>query len=410
MYRRFAKRNSSFDRGVAPAASLGALGAIVMLALGCSRHETNEETSSALRQARGFLLAMDDGIQGQFHTDLSPYTLAEWTATYQPPSEPVVRSFYRNTRELGFWREMVCTKRFQRGGPGGCRVTNWNRPDEPKLQLPPLGTVTMAVSERGFVLFAGYTPNPSAPDDETRTLNTNRVVLDSELEGGFLAGKDAPYVCQNCHGGTHHVDQGKTWAWQAVPDPGSIFREFEPTLLEARPGISRQQAEQEWYELNQTIVAANAMLRSEAQGAQRGVDHAKQAIEQHVHEMYDGLGEPASHSDPPFSRTLDDMAMPPSWRNADPASQALWSKVVNPYCMGCHRINPFDWSRYDQFAYLRDGGAESLLLQYVKDERRDFDVTPRPPPYMPQSEVTFFSMHADADAMRTINAWAGLLP
>jgi hypothetical protein len=343
-----------------------------------------------------------EGINPDDHgyTDVVPPTIAGWKAKYMPPGTPVVTAFYRNARDLGFWRQMSCTKRFVRGGVGGCAVTNFNRPDEPALGLPDQGTVTMHITDQGFVHFSVYTPQ-AAP---TNGAVTRKAILDHDGTGV----KVAPQVCVNCHGGYANP------VISAETDLGSVFREFEPSLYEVRPGLSRADAEEEWYQLNQAVLAANAALRSEAEGGLQGVDHAKQAIGAHIHEIYRGLGEPSSRSHAPFSHPAGDPAlMPATWAAADGASHAMWTDVVSGYCMGCHRINSIDFYTFANFSPLRNKvGGRAQLLGYLADDGRVpplATATGQAPhsvlPYMPQAELTYLELENDTNAQATIVAW-----
>jgi mono/diheme cytochrome c family protein len=369
-----------------------------------SGEETGSESSRIQHNGSQYFLTEYEGINGDTgYASGDPHTIGEWKALYMPPTEPVVKAFYRNARDLGFWRQMSCTKRFVRGGVGGCAVTNYTRSDEPDLGLPDLGTVTMNVTANGYVHFAVYTPQANP----TNGVITSQAILDHD---GAPTGKTAPQVCINCHGGTADTRlSGDT-------DLGAVFREFEPSLYELRPGISKADAEEEFYQLNQAILAANATLRSEADGAVFGVDHARQAVAAHVADVYDGLGEPSSHTHGPFSKRYDDTSlMPPTWAAADENTHEMWKKVVSGYCMGCHRINEIDFSSYANFATLqRKVDGKARLLSYLADDGRVLPpatATQRPSqltslaPYMPQAELTYLELENDADAQRAIAAW-----
>jgi hypothetical protein len=147
-------------------------------------------------------------------------------------------------------------------------------------------------------------------------------------------------------------------------------------------------------------LAANAVLRSEAEGALPGVDHAKKAVADHIRDLYSGLGEPKSHPTPPFSRSVTDAAlMPSSWSAADAPSKALWTRVVSPYCMECHRLNSLDWSNFGSFAFLRHG---SLLEAYLGLTAQGSGGVP----LMPQSELLFKGLQYDTAALSAVSAWA----
>jgi hypothetical protein len=111
------------------------LGLVLVLAgiAACSAPADEPESSQSSKiQHNGsqYFLTEYEGINPDDHgyTDVVPPTVAGWKAKYMPPGTPVVTAFYRNARDLGFWREMSCTKRFVRGGVGGCAVTTSTGP------------------------------------------------------------------------------------------------------------------------------------------------------------------------------------------------------------------------------------------------------------------------------------------
>ena len=162
------------------------------------------------------------------------YTLAQWKAQFMAGDS--INALYKNDIDLGFWRQMVCTKDISPGN-GGCAVTNWPATDDPNSDprrgnpLVPdpnaigedkvnLGTVTMNLSPTGqvrFYVFGGKPPHKIQPF----------AVLDGE------GANVAPALCTPCHGGTY----------SGSADIGSIFREFEPSALKRHPSVSQDDAE-----------------------------------------------------------------------------------------------------------------------------------------------------------------------
>jgi hypothetical protein len=266
---------------------------------------------------------------------------------------------------------MTCTSSIRRG-VGGCMVTNYKNETDKAQHRPNLGTVAMNVSPEGFTRFYVFLPNgvlsPSA-------------LLDDE------GPKFAPRLCTVCHGG------GRAAAPDTKPDLGSIFREFQPTQLEAETGLSRPDAEAEWFALNQAIRTANQSVRGESEGGPAGIDHAKAAMGAYLDALYPDLAPPA--------RTLTDPALTPvSWQS-DAKNTTLWNKVVAPYCMGCHRHNADDWSVYGNFDFLQDErDGVGLLREYVTGS-----AGAHPYPFMPQSELGYTLLGADSSAQHAIDAW-----
>jgi hypothetical protein len=209
------------------------------------------------------------------------------------------------------------------------------------------------------------------------------AVLDSEGH------KFIPRLCTSCHAG------GGTRS-----DVGSIFREFEPSVLEEAPGVTRAQAEAEWLNLNRAIRQANQALRSESAGAPSGTDHAKTAILLHLDSMY-------TSTNPVVSRSVHDPArVPPSWLQGTAQQNGLradlFEKAINPYCMPCHRTNTVDFSDYSTFlmvASQQDGKA--LIQRYLEAD----PTQPGPLTIMPQAQLTFQNLHADEAAQAAIAAW-----
>jgi glucose/arabinose dehydrogenase len=293
---------------------------------------------------------------------------------------PTFSAFYRNTMDLGFWREMTCTQNVGRG-QGGCWVRNWKNETDKANGLANLGTVTMDLSPEGFTRFYVFGPGG---------LLQPFAILDDEGQ------KFVPGVCNTCHAGHYQGAGGSA-------DLGSIFREFEPALLQARSGITQAQAEQEWFNLNQAIRTANNNVRSEAEGAPVGTDHSKQAILDYLGHMY-------PNNAPPAASVHDAGHIPASWIDStDNPSLAqtktdLFEKVVNPYCMGCHRVNALNFGDYNVFQTLSaDQGGEAVIEHYIQPDPTDPDR--KKTVAMPQSELMFSNLQADADAQTAVDAW-----
>ncbi len=305
-------------------------------------------------------------------------TLDSWKSA-NFASLPTVSSYYQNTMDLGFWREMVCTQTITRGA-GGCMVRNWkNEPDKDanNPSAPNLGTVTMNVSPEGFTRFYVFAPTGALQPF---------ALLDSEGK------KFVPDVCNACHTG-HYLGAGGS------ADLGSIFREFEPSLLKARTGITQAQAESEWFALNQAIRSANVAIRGESEGAPVGTDHSKQAILGYLDEIY-------PTGAPPSVSVHDPRHLPPSWQSGqNPALTAamhnVFTSAVNPYCMGCHRVNAIHFADYGTFSSLAAlQGATPVLDLYL-----DADLTNPASLPMPQSQLMFTNLHGDAAAQQSIQDW-----
>jgi hypothetical protein len=298
------------------------------------------------------------------------YTLATWKSQYLTGS--TVSALYRNKTELGFWRDMTCTETIRRG-VGGCMVTNYKNETDKDQHQPNLGTVAMTVSPEGFARFYVFLPNG---------ILSPTALLDDE------GPKFAPRLCTVCHGG--HPGSPDT-----QPDLGAIFREFMPSQLQAKTGLARPDAEAQWFALNQAIRTANQSIRGEAEGAPAGVDHAKAAMSSLLDGLYPDLAPPA--------RSLTDPALTPVSWTSDPKNTKLWTSLVAPYCMGCHRHNADDWSVYGNFEYLSEvSGDGPTLRDYIGGGGAG---SAHPEPFMPQSELQYNLLTADHAAQSAVDAW-----
>jgi subtilisin-like proprotein convertase family protein len=323
-----------------------------------------------------------------YYASLSPngfisgqYTYDQWKADFFGTA-PTVTGFYRNKNELGFWREMTCSATMGRG-VGGCSVRNWQDSTDPGSGRPNLGTVAMRVDRDGRTQFFVFGPDGKL---------SPTVALDSE------GPKFVPQVCTVCHGGEYR-------GAGSDPDLGAIFREFEPSLLEKRPGITDAQAEQEWFALNQSIRQANRAVRGQSEGGPFGIDAAKANMEAYVAEIYPSTS-------PPVSRPVGDPAhLPPTWQTGATDDErntkaTLWEKVVNPYCMSCHRSNSLNLGNYAEWqnlATLTDGRA--LLRRYIEVDPNDPDRGRLS--FMPQAKLQFDRLSNDAEALLAIDQWLG---
>lgn len=306
-----------------------------------------------------------------------PTTLYEWTQDNigsLSDTSKVVSAFYRNTSDLGFWREMVCSKIIRRG-VGGCRVRNWENEGDRDAGVPNLGTVAMNISAAGATQFFAFDPSGRL---------TPVAKLDSE---GFKA---VPRLCTPCHGGNYKAG--------GDGDTGAIFREFEPSLLQARANITAEQAQSEWFALNQAIKGANWALATEADGAPAGLNHARRKTNDYINSMYPtGL--------PPALDVSADAHIPASYTaGITPAlvaaKKTLYKQVVGPYCMQCHRHNSLDLSDYENFKTVGTG-SPAMILKFLNQD----PLAPTGISFMPQSEFMFARLKNDLFAMQAINTW-----
>jgi glucose/arabinose dehydrogenase len=325
----------------------------------------------------------------------------------------VNRGTYRNKADLGFVREMVCSKpeawqalgaalkaQAQNQPSAGCFVRNWatvqdwqdymeGRTDGTKA----LGTVAMNANN-GFTHFYVFNGKGQL---------ATQAVLDDE------GPKFAPQLCAPCHAGSF---RGKG----SSINMGSIFREFEPDALD--PGArlvtddpsgqlkvvpnDAATAQAEWFALNQSALAANNALLGDGSvpvprvgqkfddtsATPSGFDSFRQTEIAYINSMYPSGA-------PPAISVGDPAHIPASWQGQSGESAAfvnakakVFETLVNKYCMGCHRTNakPFaDYTLFQPLAAEENGVA--LLTKYTSfdpnDPQRKTLVA------MPQSELMF---------------------
>lgn len=305
-------------------------------------------------------------------------SLADWKARFVGATS-VATAFYRNKNELGFWREMTCTQAVGRG-VGGCSVTNWDDPGDRDAGFPNRGTVAMNLDARGNTRFYAFLPDGKL---------TPSAVLDNE------GPKFLPQLCTVCHGGEYRGN--------GDANLGSLWREFEPSQLQPPPGATAAQVEAEVFALNQIIRAANQAVRSEAEGAPFLTDRVKGNAAAYLGAMY-------AQTVPPISRSVrDPFHIPSSWQTGATAAERdakarLWTQLVNPSCMTCHRSNTVDFADYARFqalTALQDG--RPVLRRYIEVDSADPNRTRLP--FMPQSKLTFETLRNDADALLAVERW-----
>lgn len=318
---------------------------------------------------------------------IETYTLAEWKEDYIGNQE-TIEALYHNCWDLCFWREMHCTKEIG-PGVGGCWVTNWQEEEQspvasnfnPDAGAPDLGTVCMNVSEEGYTRFYVFAPTPDADtpaSDEQRLLNPF-AILDDEKGDGVTEDdkKYVPHLCTPCHSGQKYRLNGS-------PDLGSIFREFEPSLMTLDPGVtfSKDQIEDRFFQLNESAFSANSSLNT------------RSPMLAYLESLYPNGTPPAVDifGNDEFAADL----VPESWDDDDSgderiiaAKRALWHDLVNPYCMGCHRVRKVevDFSEYDRFRGLgEEDGGEVGLFRFITGDPTDREGHPI---FMPQSQWMF---------------------
>jgi hypothetical protein len=117
---------------------------------------------------------------------------------------------------------------------------------------------------------------------------------------------------------------------------------------------------------------------------------------------------------PPIALDIrDPRHLPPSWAETlgvtpslVAAKKKLWTQVVNPYCMTCHRTNDMDWSDYATFQYLAlDLDGKPYIDYYLADvDEHDPGV-----PFMPQAKLLFEELQSDSSVRQAIDGWIAAL-
>jgi hypothetical protein len=314
--------------------------------------------------------------------NIDTYTLADWKADYVKQL-PIIEALYKNEWDLNFWRQMKCTMTIS-PGVGGCCVTNWqNEADAANPSSPPdLGTVCMNVASRdegAFTRFYVFGPDVQTHDvDSKRTLQTF-AILDDEKGDGVTEDdkKYVPHLCTPCHGGVRYKQGGS-------PDLGSVFREFEPSIL-TQGALNGAAFESKLFQLNQVALGAN-----------RALGISTPMIDYIENRIYPTGGPP--------SRSVFDEEPPASWLSgnaaSDTANTAMWKNVVNPYCMGCHRVrkeevNFESYERLEKF-----GNRQNGISQFERHTTGNYrNPTPDHPIWMPQTQFMFDRFNSTTDPL-----------
>ena len=329
-------------------------------------------------------------------------TVDKWLDEHVGPPDNRLNTLYQNVGDLGFWRQMTCSKDGISAGKGGCAVTNWNKPEEADVAkgspngqpgAKNLGTVTMNISKEGFTRFYVFTP---------AGLLSPIAILDFEGE------KAAPNLCTTCHGG----------AYAGSPDMGAMFREFEPSWLKVRPGVTQEAQEKEWFDLNQIIRKANLSLRTNNPDDQLSYNKTVAYIDS----LYPNRAAPALPIDDPKQ-------IPASWTKAErntlltETRKTLWTAAVGKYCQQCHRLNSEDFSSYSLFEkmglfeedgfseiehYIGTKGEELFASEKEGKDRNDAKrafLQRRGKQFMPNANVTRNLLLGDPAVLPAIQQW-----
>ena len=214
----------------------------------------------------------------------------------------------------------------------------------------------------------------------------------------------APNICTTCHGG----------AYSGTADMGSMFREFEPSWLKARPGVAADVQEKEWFDLNKIIRGANISLRTNNPDDQLGYNKTVAYIDS----LYPNGRSPALRIDGPKH-------IPATWtkteRNAllTETRKTLWTTTVGKYCQQCHRFNSKDFASYTLFEkmglfnedgrseiehYIGTKGEELFASEKNGKEKNDMKrgfLQRRGKQFMPNAFVTRDLLLADPTVLRS---------
>jgi glucose/arabinose dehydrogenase len=334
------------------------------------------------------------------------YTIGEYKKEFM--SGERVSAVYKNDLDLGFWRQIECSKEFVSRGEGkapsgACCVTNWPSTDDknfdptrgnpvsrPIAELTEdkdnLGAVCMNISPEGFTRFAIF--GAQAP---------HRIQPFAILDGE--GAKVSPALCTPCHGGTY----------AGSGDLGSIFRELEPSALKRHPDVTQDQAEEQWFQLNQTMKSANRLLKGNATTPLANGVTSQEAILKYIDSLY-------PTGAPPAISSHDLRHVPPSFLENAPGVTAeykqakvdLYTKLIGPYCSSCHRYNNTDLDKYDFVRNMAVPSGDDVLLHQLI-----FPINGDPQrltlPQMPQAAYQQFKLVNDKEAINSINAWVGQL-
>jgi glucose/arabinose dehydrogenase len=312
------------------------------------------------------------------------YTLAQWKRDFAFDELETLTDIYKNEWDLAFFRDMTCTKEIG-PGRGGCAVTNWNNVNREGTHL---GTVCMNVSQEGFVQFWVF-GDGGQKGEEDDVIQPFAILDDENADGPDDSDKKfVPNVCTPCHGGTKYRINGPT-------DLGSVFREFEPGLLltAAANDASEGRLRGNWKVFNNAVLSANEALNTRTPM----IDYIQS-------ELYPNGPDGAGDAVDSFGRET----LPESWNDdaggdeeLAEAKRSLWSNLVYPYCMTCHRIRKIevDFTEYDRFQGLgEEKNGEPGLYTYISGSSRP-GKTEGHPIFMPQTQHLYDRLNGNsADA------------
>jgi len=337
-------------------------GAYALVEDGCRELSQPEDDASVYRFLRADGIGDADSARAYYRALLGDraddYTFAAWRADYVAEA-PVVSALYRNPRELSGWRETFCTNTVAPGF-GGCWVRSWDRLEDRGVPGAERPVVAISLAVDGVAQFFAFTPTGEL---------TPLIEFDSE------GAKAVPEVCTACHGG------------QPVPgqrDLGALLRELPVDALEPAPGSGTDG----WAALNRAVAAGNQRATS----ARFGFATARSRLLEFLARLGDDPGPDRVPASWATGATVEETA----------ARADLWTRLVEPYCMPCHRVNSRDLSDYGRFeglaARTQTGASRIESLLGLDGAAADALV-------MPQSETGLRAAVADPLAMAALEEW-----
>jgi hypothetical protein len=275
-------------------------------------------------------------------------------------------AYYYNAADLGFGREMHCTKKLIPALDGtfvACYVSNYGGvgvgPEDtfPLLEqhdvAQSFATVAMVYLRIGdppyaigeLVRFYVYAPDENHPEERCQVPSANPCLSDNGAALDSQDGKPVPEMCMACHGGTLDGSNDSF--------PNSSFLPFNVFSFRysSEPGFQQRDQEEAFRRLNDIVrltrpgcvpepaagPATDAICDFIVESYQRNLDDD---------EALEGAVDVAETTARPY--------VPDEWpgspdKAGDPAN--YYTEVVLPFCGSCHFSLGFtrDWASFDEW-------------------------------------------------------------
>ena len=310
--------------------------------------------------------------------------------------EEEASAIYFNHGDLGFGRNMHMTRRGKLKKNLAFYVTNYRSLEDAIDRNDPIATVAME-----------YSFGSKEGKDRDRYIQFFAFGADgNRIESADLDGrgeKDLPGLCVTCHGGNlgSIVPEGGDIGARFLPfdlnafdysesnenytraAQESAFKTMNLALLDAYPTVAVTELIQGWYA--SSTPSLPSQRRMNRQGKRNPGSKSTRARTQSsagIHAQSESIEDAimVSEGSPILNRTTQNSEfVPVGWRGDH---EELYTKIVAPYCRGCHMTRVFliDWNTYEEFAAV---GTTTKIKHRVCQENEDT---------MPNAKATYQNM------------------